>query len=184
MRIWTYSLVVSFNIWTRGNLRRKSDSIFGSGKKKKTHFQMVQFCCGTHAVPHSHWYSGSPSTDEEQPRHLLPMMPWLMSADIPPHISRNGAYLRVGKTFDCTSFYTTSKVFAFWNFILQRIQWIILHRNDAFVTQTPLGTELLTLQPIFMLRNAFDCVGYLSAGIPDVLDPHVSTVERCYPYPP
>lgn len=59
----------------------------------------------------------------------------------------------------------------------------IVNKNDAFVTQRPSGTELLTLQLIFLLRNASDCVGYLSAGIPDVLDPHVSTEERHYPYP-
>lgn len=56
-------------------------------------------------------------------------------------------------------------------------------RNGAFVTKMPSSIELLTLQPVFLLRNAFDCVGYLSASIPDVLDPHVSTEERYYPYP-
>ena len=110
-----------------------------------------------------------------------------MCADIPLHIRlyefKQWGLIKSRETFGCTSFYSTSKVFAFWNFILQRIQWIILHRNDAFVIETPLGTELLTSQSIFLLRNAFDCVGYLSAGIPDVVDPHVSTVETCYPYP-
>jgi hypothetical protein len=59
---------------------------------------------------------------------------------------------------------------------------MVLHRNDAFVTQMPSSVEVLTLQPVFPLRNAFDCVEYLSASIPDVLDPHVRTEERYYPY--
>ena len=68
-------------------------------------------------------------------------------------------------------------------FYTSKNKWIIWHRNDAFVTQTSSGIELLTLQPIYLARNASGCVGYLSAGIPDVLDPHVNTKERHYPYP-
>jgi len=136
-----------------GNLRRKRDSNFGTRKKKKINSFLTgpvllwNPCSIIFSVVIKMAFSRRKNTTQ------LHLIPWLrMSADIRPYELMQCCLIQNREIFVCISFYTTCSVFAIWNFILQRIQWIILHRNNAFVTQTPSRIELLTLQPIFLLR--------------------------------